>query len=37
MTQTEKLIQSTIQEAKTIAIFGHEYVDGDCIGAMLGL
>lgn len=30
-------VKKTLEKAHKIAIFGHHYVDGDCVGSMLGL
>lgn len=34
---TAQVIRGRLEQSETIAIFGHEYVDGDCIGSMLWL
>jgi nanoRNase/pAp phosphatase (c-di-AMP/oligoRNAs hydrolase) len=34
LTQT---IKNTLEQAQTIAIFGHQSIDGDALGAMYGL
>lgn len=32
-----KNIKSLLEQAQTVAIFGHEYIDGDCLWSMLWL
>gem|GEM_PF-2978765 len=29
--QTPEKIKALLESANTIAIFGHEYIDGDCL------
>jgi len=35
--QTPEKIKALMESANTIAIFGHEYIDGDCLWSMLWL
>ena len=37
MSQTDMIIKKTLEESKTIALFGHYHPDGDCVGSLLGL
>ncbi|HMT01323.1 MAG TPA: bifunctional oligoribonuclease/PAP phosphatase NrnA [Candidatus Absconditabacterales bacterium] len=30
------LLREKIEQSSTIALFGHEYIDGDCMGSMIG-